>query len=173
MPSARRADHQSPGADRRRAELDRRLVRAFPELRAALDGMTMLWDGETPGPHRVYADLFVRQVLLGRAQEPGGGAVLRRAARFLEEIVASPEGDLAAVARYSVLENLLLEGGPAARARVLGAAGPGTRRLAREVAGWWGVPLPRASLALVPSGAGPVGGDRTPAPHAVTEPPDP
>src|ERR671913_1279908 len=113
MPSARRADHHSPGAARRRAELlDRRLVRAFPELRAALDGMAVLWDGETPGPHRVYADLFVRQVLLGLALEPGGGAVLRRAARFLEAIVASPEADLADVARYAVLENLLLEGGP-------------------------------------------------------------
>jgi len=143
MPSARRTDRDSPGADRRRAELDRRLVRAFPELRAALDGLAVLWDGEALGPHAVYAGLLVRQLLLGPALEPGGGALLRRAARFLEGIVDGPADDLA---RFGVLENLLLEGGPAARARVLGAAGPGTRRLAREVAGWWGVPLPRAKV---------------------------
>ena len=154
MPSARRADHDGPGADRRRAALNERLVRAFPELRASLDGLAALWDGEVLSPHAVYAALLVRRVLLGLAPEPGGEAVLRRAARFLEEIADGPEEDLVDVARFSVLENLLLEGGPEAYARLLEVAGPRTRRVAREVAASWGVPLARIPADAREAGAG-------------------
>jgi len=152
MPSARRADrHAGPEATRRRAALNGRLARAFPELRAALDGLAALWDGEALGPHAVYAGLLVRQLLLGPALEPGGGALLRRAARFLEGIVDGPAEDLA---RFGVLENLLLEGGPEAYARLLEVAGPRTRRVAREVAASWGVPLARIPAVAREAGAG-------------------
>jgi hypothetical protein len=108
-----------------RGDLNRKLVRRFPELVDGYLEAKRLWGGEEPGPHVVYGDVlvpFIRMALVGRTSHNDLAPVME----FLEGLSATTDSETLDVVVTSVLEPLLDD---EHRVRFEDAMGPRTRKL--------------------------------------------
>jgi hypothetical protein len=112
-----------------RDDLNRVLVRRFPDLVDGYLEIKRLWGGDEPGPHVVYGDVlvpFIRTVLAGTKSQHELASVME----FLEELSTAADSDVLDVVVTSVLEPLLDE---QQRSRLEGSMGPRTQKLWRRL----------------------------------------
>jgi hypothetical protein len=106
------------------------LVRAAPELEAAVEGELDLWKPERPGVHIVFGDILTPYILR-LLQDGDAGRRLIDIFKFLELLAADPDKQIQEVVQMSVCERLGDDQEVLRKARSY--MGPATLQLSREI----------------------------------------
>jgi hypothetical protein len=116
-------------------DLNAILVERFPELKPWYQEAANLWEGQMPGPHVIYGDVFVPYLI--RTSEVRADEQIRKVADFIEVLVR--EGDeltrelVEVTICEAIVDNEVL-------LKVLTPfLGAGTRRIAESIGRRWGV----------------------------------
>ena len=117
------------------AELNRELVRRFPVFSSGYEEVRARWEGEAPGPHIVFGDLFAPHIIALLDQQEHD-AELRQLFGFLELLVASKDAKVVEVAAASVIERLNDRKDWREAARLY--MGPATLRVSHDMEQAWG-----------------------------------